>query len=1005
MYVKNSIISSRKICSRMNIFFIVFIFLFYVKLSAQSQYSQKMLVYEDGLHQKSINTIAFNDQGFAFIGTNIGFSVFNGSSFFNYYESSEFKGRIIEQILPMDSGSALLGENTGVYLFQENRIKRLKLPSGKEIEFTPSLFKSESGEYFVTVHGSVYLFKNNHLIDFIPKHRNSDFLKSKYITSYYKIEDLEYFKCYDTIYVYNGSDFKLLSLDIEPRSITKIGKSIFISNQLNKSVKVNRYKIEKLSHLDGIKINSFVEIDSNEIMAVGESLVIFDSIGIKERIAVQPNVSLKLNKASVDHEKNIWIATYEGLLKVYKSDFIKFNLNPQRKKYTSAFHYFTDIEHPNWVFRIMDTDVIGTCLSKSDSIFRSKSYLTKLKDLEFIYSFEQLDTNEFLVSSLKGVWQISPTKFIEIKTPTGLRITGSNFIKKFGKNELYIISDNEGVLQIKNAKTYPISMSGFSTTSIGITLNGTKIYGGANQGLFCLKNDKEFPILPDILPMTWALDITIMKDSTIWVYYYWEGFAVLKEVNGEFQLVNSYFNQFEELGKDLISFVNIEPNVMAIFSEIGLTLLNHEGKINNFPPAIFDYNPTNPSIVFVVPMLSGDVCVAFDDKLTIIPKKSINKSWMKIKEVTAYVSEISTLDSVYFITPTYNTIKSFIRFPSNTTFFKVQLNALYFSSPEKIRYRYRLENREAWITIGKKGEILFSNLPYGEYKLIFQASMDNLNWGQEQNVSFIILTPWYRQYWFYALIGFLFILIVGFLLKARINNIKQILNIKIEKAELYAAKTKSELMALQTQMNPHLLLNSLSLIQGDILDKDNLSAAERIANLGSFLTQTLQNSTDEFITLKDEVLFINSYIGLYDNFISKRWEFDIIINENLDLKIVTLPAMMIQPLVENAIKHGLMNSTNHRNYLIITINPVGESLLHVQILDSGPGLDKGYKSDNYQNRSSIGNQNVKKRLEIYLSNYNVDRDISFERIYDELLEMNFSNFSFFLPFNKLNSPS
>ncbi len=983
------------------LFLIKSLFIISITVSGQTQYAQKLLSFEDGLHQKAINSIAFNKQGFAFIGTNIGFSVFNGSTFFNYYESDEFKGRMIEQILPMDSGTALLAEGEGLYLFKENKIKRLKLPNGNEILNMPTLFQTESNQYLVTVHGKVYKFTNGLLKDYLPKHKIYDLLQNDSLKAYYKLGKLEYFQSKLSFYVFDGKELTLLPNDFQARSISKIGNQLYVSSFFNKSYKITGTTVEELSFLDGIKVNSFVEIGNGEILALGESLFIFDSKKIKEEIIVPQSVGVKLNNAAVDLENNIWVATYEGLLKIYKTDFFKFNTSPQEKKYANSFHYYNDFEHPNWVFRITDSAVIGTSFNFPDSVFKSKAYLTKLLDLEFIYSFEQLDTNKFLVYSANGLWQISPTDFFEIKSPSGKRLIGYSVFKKFENNEVYLNNRIEGVLKIKDAKTYPINNPNFNALSFGLTLNGTKIYGGDKIGLFQIKNGIKVPILPDILPKSWVIDITIMKDSTIWAYYYWEGFAVLKESGGEFQLIKTYFNQFEELGKNLIYFEDLGSQFMAYFTEKGLSVLNKEGVQNNFPAAFFDYNPIQPNLVSALTMPSGNLCVALENQLTIIPKDVLENPWLESKPILAYISKISTLDTVYFEAAMATSFAEKYYFPTNTTLLKVQLSALYFSSPEIITYRYRFENIKNWNIIGKKGEILFSNLPFGTYKLIFQASMDGKNWGEAQYLAFEILTPWYRQNWFYFLIGFIIVLIAGLLMSARFKTIKRIYNIQVEKAELQTAKTKSELMALQTQMNPHLLLNTLTSIQSKILEEDNLAAAERISNLGALLTKTLQNSFEEFISLKEELLFLNNYINLYDHFVNEKWIYKVDLDESLNPEKTAIPVMMIQPLIENAIKHGLMNSSNEQNYLMLTIKLFSSELLQVEVLDSGPGPN-GLHKKNHQNRPSIGNQNIKRRLEIYLNKHKVEASINFEQVYIEHLNLTFSKFSFLIPMEKLN---
>jgi two-component system LytT family sensor kinase len=180
---------------------------------------------------------------------------------------------------------------------------------------------------------------------------------------------------------------------------------------------------------------------------------------------------------------------------------------------------------------------------------------------------------------------------------------------------------------------------------------------------------------------------------------------------------------------------------------------------------------------------------------------------------------------------------------------------------------------------------------------------------------------------------------------------------KIE--EIKEMANKSEIKALQTQINPHFLFNALNAISATIrIDQDE--ARNLIINLANYLRYNLEIS-DDFISINKELKQVRDYIQIEKARFGDRLDlvYDI---DDIDIKI---PSLIIQPLVENAIIHGILK-VKGSGTINIKVKKFGEKV-KIEIIDSGIGIDeelikKLYCDDMPENK--IGLYNVHKRLKL-----------------------------------------
>jgi signal transduction histidine kinase len=155
-------------------------------------------------------------------------------------------------------------------------------------------------------------------------------------------------------------------------------------------------------------------------------------------------------------------------------------------------------------------------------------------------------------------------------------------------------------------------------------------------------------------------------------------------------------------------------------------------------------------------------------------------------------------------------------------------------------------------------------------------------------------------------------------------------------ARLEAQLAEARLQALQAQINPHFLMNSLNSIAGLVLVGARERAFDAIGQLGELLQMALRNGSGLNVTLGDEMDFLRRYLSLCELRFSSRFQYCISVPESLRAR--RMPALIIQPLIENAIRHGMQGpQTLHVN---IRAYEQGAAFV-IEVEDDGCGISAG----------------------------------------------------------------
>ena len=205
------------------------------------------------------------------------------------------------------------------------------------------------------------------------------------------------------------------------------------------------------------------------------------------------------------------------------------------------------------------------------------------------------------------------------------------------------------------------------------------------------------------------------------------------------------------------------------------------------------------------------------------------------------------------------------------------------------------------------------------------------------------LDRWILVYWFIVLMSHAF------------NYYNSFRKGELRASQLQTQLVESQLEALKMQVQPHFLFNTLHSISA-LLSKDTEGARKMITRLGDFLRLTLENSGLQEVTLQQEIEFLNGYLEIERIRFKDRLTTDIQVDpEVLDVRV---PNLILQPIVENAMRHAVGNSTyGHVEVVAVPVNGV----VRIEVKDNGPGI-KGDRTLEARRGKGLGLANTRARL-------------------------------------------
>jgi len=211
---------------------------------------------------------------------------------------------------------------------------------------------------------------------------------------------------------------------------------------------------------------------------------------------------------------------------------------------------------------------------------------------------------------------------------------------------------------------------------------------------------------------------------------------------------------------------------------------------------------------------------------------------------------------------------------------------------------------------------------------------------------------------------------------------QRIKKIKVEE-KVKQQLTELEIKALKAQMNPHFIFNAMNSIQEFTLLGEIDNANKYISKFSKLLRKILHQSNQKNILLSDEIETLHLYLEIEKVRLGKDFSYQITTNNDAETQVISMPSMVLQPFVENALYHGLINKEGNKLLLINFKIPDDETLV-CEITDNGIGRVKAGELKDAVHPSlkhaSLGIQLVEDRLQLLSKPGNMKISIHIEDI-------------------------
>lgn len=284
---------------------------------------------------------------------------------------------------------------------------------------------------------------------------------------------------------------------------------------------------------------------------------------------------------------------------------------------------------------------------------------------------------------------------------------------------------------------------------------------------------------------------------------------------------------------------------------------------------------------------------------------------------------------------------------------------------------YRLDNDEWQKVKNKDGKLEILSLPEGRHQLSFKLD-EHI---QDVKINFEVAVPFWKSWWFLLFLTVFTVLGIYWVFRMRVIRIKNRMQIQNEKLRLEKNLSIAITKSVKSQMNPHFFYNALNTIKAYIYINDKKNAEHFLNNFSKLTRKILEMTERDLISLKEEIAAIGLYLDLEKMRLLEDFDFEIKVAPSIDVEMVRIPPMLVQPYVENAIKHGFPSHFKGEKSIKINILAKGEKII-IQILDNGVGIrhtqqsklkkHQSFSSQANENRITAFNKIFKQKIEIEL---------------------------------------
>ena len=239
-------------------------------------------------------------------------------------------------------------------------------------------------------------------------------------------------------------------------------------------------------------------------------------------------------------------------------------------------------------------------------------------------------------------------------------------------------------------------------------------------------------------------------------------------------------------------------------------------------------------------------------------------------------------------------------------FFTIMLEGLNYANPGKTWYAYKLDGLEKDWHITQDPKAVYTSVPGGKYTFRYKAASSPGNWIMEEKVFTITVGKYfYKTTGFYIGLGILLSLLLYAVYRYRLQQQGKLFSLQGKAQQLEKEKAQVMYESLKQQLNPHFLFNSLTSLSG-LIDTDQRMAGDFLKQMSKIYRYILKSRDSETVKLKEEIDFVQTYISLQQTRFKEGLKVLIKVSDEEGQK--KIPPVTLQNLVENAIKHNIIDS-------------------------------------------------------------------------------------------------
>lgn len=330
---------------------------------------------------------------------------------------------------------------------------------------------------------------------------------------------------------------------------------------------------------------------------------------------------------------------------------------------------------------------------------------------------------------------------------------------------------------------------------------------------------------------------------------------------------------------------------------------------------------------------------------------SIEEQQNAVKPIPVYINKLTVNDSVVDLQSNYE-----LQYSENNI--KIDFIGLGYKQAGKLLYRYKMEGLDTAWTYTTGREVQFTTLPPNKYSFILSVQNPGGKWSDSPYVMhFIIHKPFWQKWWFLLSVFVIVLFVILLFFRYRINMVK---DRESRRSELNKAFLNLKLKALRAQMNPHFTFNVMNSIQHFILEKDTESAHRYLSKFSKLIRTILNNSEHNTISVADEIKALELYLELEAMRFEEGFVYEIMVDESINVDSTYIPSMLIQPYVENAVKHGIFQLKVKGRVKIEILRE--DMFLKCVIEDNGVGRTRTGESNRMEKHKSMGTSITQERL-------------------------------------------